>query len=90
MDYRLDPGKTERLTSLCVQAGANYYLSGPSARDYIEPEVFDRAGIQLAYMNYSGYPEYPQLYPPFEHAVSVIDLILSVGPEAPAFMRPQP
>lgn len=90
MDYRLDPGKTERLTSLCAQAGATHYLSGPSARDYIEPELFARAGIQLEYMNYAGYPEYPQLYPPFEHAVSVIDLILNVGPDAPAFMRPQP
>ena len=25
-------------------------------------------------MNYDDYPEYPQLHPPFEHGVSVIDL----------------
>ena len=31
-------------------------------------------------MDYSGYPEYRQLYPPFEPRVSVIDLILNEGP----------
>ena len=87
MDYDVISGKTERLVSLCQQAGATDYLSGPAARDYIQPELFERAGISLEYMDYSGYPEYHQLYPPFEHSVSVIDLILSAGAEARAFMR---
>jgi hypothetical protein len=38
-------------------------------------------------MDYSGYPEYEQLYPPFEHAVSIVDLIFNVGPGARDFMR---
>jgi hypothetical protein len=88
MDYTVVPGKTERLVSLCEQAGATEYLSGPAARDYIEPELFERAGIRLEFMDYSGYPEYRQLYPPFAHEVSVIDLILSVGADAQSFMRP--
>ena len=82
MDYRLSDGKTERLADLCRQAGASRYISGPSARTYIEPAVFERAGVELEYMDYSGYREYPQLFPPFEHAVSVIDLICNVGPAA--------
>jgi hypothetical protein len=86
MDYHVVPGKTERLVSLCQQAGATDYLSGPAARDYIRPELFEEAGIRLEYMDYSGYQEYPQLHPPFERAVSVIDLILNAGPEA-AFAR---
>lgn len=89
MDYNVIPGKTERLVSICQQAGATDYLSGPAARDYIEPELFDRAGIRLEYMSYPVYPTYPQLYPPFTHEVSAIDLILNVGPDAAAFMRPQ-
>ena len=86
MDYHVTAGKTERLVSLCSQAGATDYLSGPAARDYIQPELFADAGIGLEYMDYSGYGEYPQLYPPFEPNVSVIDLILNAGPEA-AFTR---
>ena len=87
MDYRLAEGKTERLVDLCRQAGATEYLSGPAARDYIDPEPFHAAGITLRYMDYGGYPEYGQLNPPFVHEVSVIDLILNVGREAPKYMK---
>ena len=38
-------------------------------------------------MDYSGYPEYPQLHPPFEHAVTVLDLIFNTGPDAPRYMK---
>ena len=38
-------------------------------------------------MDYSCYPEYRQLYPPFEHGVSVLDLIFSEGPEARRFLK---
>lgn len=84
MDYDLPEGRVERLVSLCRQAGATSYLSGPSAKAYIDQDagLFAEAGIEVAYIDYSGYPEYPQLYPPFEHHVSVIDLILNAGPSA--------
>jgi hypothetical protein len=82
MDYRLVEGRTERLVGLCRQAGATRYLSGPSARAYIDPQLFDAAGIELQYMEYGGYREYDQLFPPFEHHVSVIDTIFNVGSAA--------
>jgi hypothetical protein len=85
--YAISEGRTERLVALCKQAGARSYVSGPSARDYIRPELFAQEGIELAYANYSGYPEYGQLYPPFVHEVSIIDLLLSEGPAAPQFMK---
>lgn len=88
MDYTIVPGKTERLVSLCQQAGATEYLSGPAARDYVVPELFEAAGITLRWFDYSGYPEYPQLYPPFEHGVSILDLIFNTGPEAGRYLLP--
>lgn len=78
--------KTERLIDVCSKVGATYYLSGPAARAYIEPELFERAGIELAYKDYSGYPEYPQASETFEHAVSVLDLLFNTGPAAPDFI----
>ncbi|MGP0074386.1 MAG: WbqC family protein [Bryobacteraceae bacterium] len=87
MQYSMAEGKTERLVSLCKQAHAGVYISGPSARDYIRPELFHQEGIELVYFDYAGYPEYRQLYPPFEHAVSVVDLLLNEGPEAAKYMR---
>ena len=88
MDYRpLKEGKTERLVDLCLQAGATHYLSGPAARDYIDPAAFAAAGIALSYFDYSGYPEYPQQWGRFEHGVTVLDLLFNTGPQARQFMR---
>ena len=86
-DYESVEGKTERLVSICKQAGATTYISGPAARDYIDEGLFNYADISLEYMDYSAYPEYRQLFPPFEHGVSVIDLIFNEGPDAPKFMK---
>lgn len=86
-DYDAEGAKTERLVSLCRAAGATHYLSGPSARDYMDESLFEEAGIELEYMDYAGYPEYPQLHPPFDHAVTVLDLVLNTGPDAPLFMK---
>jgi hypothetical protein len=86
-DYDAEGSKTERLVSLCRAAGATAYLSGPSARDYLNEGLFEQAGIELGYMDYSGYPEYDQPHPPFDHAVTVLDLLFSVGEEAPRYMK---
>jgi len=82
MDYELREGKTERLVHICSQLGASTYLSGPSARGYLDEAQFREAGIELRWMDYSGYPEYSQLFAPFAHDVSIIDLILNTGAEA--------
>ncbi len=87
VDYKLIEGKNERLIDLILQAGGTHYLSGPSAKDYIREDLFKEAGIEVSWMDYSGYPEYSQLFPPFVHAVSVLDLILNQGPEAKKFMK---
>ena len=73
--------KTDRLVQILQQMGADHYLSGPSAQDYIEQEKFEAAGITLEYISYD-YPEYPQLYPPFEPQVSVLDLLFNTGDRA--------
>lgn len=86
-DYPEVEGKTERLVEWCKQAGAAEYLSGPAARDYIDERLFTEAGIALRWMDYSGYPEYRQLYPPFEHGVSILDLLFNEGPDATRYMK---
>ena len=77
--------KTDRLIQILQAVGATHYISGPSARDYIENDKFEQAGITLEYMEYD-YPEYPQLYPPFDPYVSVLDLLLMTGAEAPDYI----
>jgi hypothetical protein len=85
--YEVVGTKTERLVALCRAAGASHYLSGPTAREYLDERLFAEAGIRLSYMDYAGYPEYDQLYPPFDHFVTVLDLIFNVGADAPHYMK---
>ncbi len=77
--------KSDRLLSLLTQVGATHYISGPSAKDYLELEKFEAAGITVEFMTYD-YPEYPQLYPPFDGNVSILDLLFMVGPKAKEYI----
>jgi hypothetical protein len=86
MDYEMVNGKTERLVGICRQAGAKSYISGPSARSYIDAEQFLAANVEVTYFDYSAYPEYSQLFPPFDHHVSILDLIFNQGPDATRYM----
>jgi len=86
-DYQLIEGKTERLADICLQAGGGIYISGPSAKDYIASEVFQTVGVELEWFDYSGYPEYPQLWGEFAHGVSILDLLFNCGRDAARYMR---
>lgn len=86
-DYELVEGKNERLLHLCRQAGGEIYLSGPAARGYIDEAFFAAGGVRVEWMDYCGYPDYPQLYLPFEHGVTMLDLLFNVGPAAGQYMK---
>jgi hypothetical protein len=76
----MDP--SERLAALTEAVRGTRYLSGPAARAYLDPAPFARRGIEVAWMDYAGYPDYPQPWGDFEPAVSVVDLLLNTGGEA--------
>lgn len=86
-DYRLESGRNERLISLCKQAGADRYLSGPAARSYIDEPLFAEHGIGVEWMSYGAYPAYPQPHPPFDHQISILDLLACTGDQASQFIR---
>lgn len=79
--------KSERLLSLCLEAGATEYVSGPAARAYLDENLFRDAGVAASWFEYPDYPEYPQLHGDFEHAVTVLDLILNTGGEAAGYLK---
>ena len=86
-DFTLVEGKTERLLGLCKDCQATEYLSGPSAKGYLDEKLFDAENIKVSWMDYSNYPEYTQLNTPFEHGVSILDLIFNEGENAIKFMK---
>lgn len=75
-----------RLLDLLKQVGATYYVSGPAGRNYIDDFLFAQAGIKVEYKDYAGYPEYPQKFPPFDHYVSIVDLLFCCGRDAPDYI----
>lgn len=86
-DYELAEGKSERLADLCKQAGGAQYISGPAAKDYIDESVFWEMGVDLRWFDYSGYPEYQQLWGDFTHGVSILDLLFNHGRGSHSYMR---
>jgi hypothetical protein len=89
-EFLTESGRNERLVSLCRQTGASIYLSGPSARSYLDETQFRAQGVAVEYADYAGYPEYRQQFPPFEHGVSIVDLLMNEGADAPRFMKHVP
>jgi hypothetical protein len=81
---------SERLAALAEARSASRYLSGPAAKDYLNIDLFSSRGIEVIWMDYHGYPDYPQLWGPFEPFVSVVDLLLNTGAEAHRYLSRVP
>lgn len=86
-DFNLSGGRIERLIDLMRKTSGNEYVSGSSAKNYLNEAIFNEHKIKLYWMDYQDYPEYNQLFPPFVHEVSIIDLIFNEGPNAIKFMK---
>ena len=80
--FDVEGKRLDRLLNLLGRVGATTYVSGPSGRNYIDEDRFRQEHIELVYKTYSGYPQYDQLYPPFEHSVSILDVLFHTGPDA--------
>ena len=74
--------KGDKMLSLVLNIGAKNYLSGPSAKDYLNEYDFNTNGINVIWKDYSGYPEYKQTQEPFEGSLSIIDLLFNTGDDA--------
>ena len=68
------------------EVGGDAYISGPSAKSYINEQVFDDENIRLVWKDYSGYPVYNQQLSNFEHSVSIFDMLFCLGPETPDYI----
>lgn len=81
-EYDLPEGRVDRLVELCRKLGADEYISGPSAQAYIDPEYFSQRGVDVKWMSYDGYPDYPSIHgQPPDVGLSFLDVLLNVGPD---------
>ena len=75
-----------RLVALCEYFGAERYLTGDAARDYLDEAVFRARGIEVCYQSYK-HPTYPQLHGDFVPYLSALDLVLNCGDESGRVLR---
>jgi hypothetical protein len=85
-DFSLPDDRNERLLALCSTLGASTYVSGPTARSYLDEAAFAAGGTRVEWFDYQGYEAYPQLHGEFVHEVSVLDLVLNTGPDAGRYL----
>lgn len=75
--------KDHRLIEITRKLGGTGYLSGPAAKSYLQPQLWQDAGIELRFKTYDTYPKYPQNTEQFDPHLSVLDLMFCTGPTAP-------
>ncbi len=79
--FQPEGAKTQLLVDICKKVGASTYLSGPTARDYINPDSFKMEKIGVEFHEYT-HPTYEQRFPGFVPNMSAIDLLFNAGPRA--------
>lgn len=85
--------KSDRLIEACKAVGANTYLSGPGGRQYMDMSLFEQAGVEVIWQEFTP-PTYPQLFPQVEFIpnLSILDVLFCCGDDARQFLgaAPQP
>ncbi|MFJ9739182.1 WbqC family protein [Streptomyces sp. NPDC101166] len=72
---------------LCERFGADAFIAGPQAANYLEPAGLK--GLRIEYFHYA-HPVYPQAGDRFSSHLSVLDLLMNCGPESADIVRGTP
>ena len=72
--------KNELIAAICRHFSADSYLSGIGGRAYNKPEIFEKQGIKLEYLEYEPIV-YPQLWGSFIPNLSIVDMLFNCGAE---------
>jgi hypothetical protein len=75
-DLKPEGQKSDLIIDLLKKAGADSYLSGVGAKDYLDEKKFKNEGIELLWQDFK-HPVYPQLWGEFIPNLSVIDYLFN-------------
>jgi hypothetical protein len=69
------------ILNLCLEVGATRYLSGAGGKNYLEPDAFQNAKVDIDYQPLVLPDPYPQLFPNlgFNNHLSALDILLNCG-----------
>jgi hypothetical protein len=80
-DLNIEGKRSERLVNICNHFQADTYLSGDSAKSYLQDDLFKDAGIDVQWQNYQ-HPTYDQQHGAFISHLSIVDLVMNMGPDS--------
>lgn len=86
-EFDVSGDRNERLVALCQATNADCYVSGPSAQGYLNTKLFAAQNLRVEWFDYSNYAAYTQLWGPFVHHVSVLDLLYNCGSSARMYLQ---
>jgi hypothetical protein len=86
-EFLLKGERSEKLMNIVKDIGGRCYVSGPSAKGYLDVSLFRSNGLTVEWFDYTGYPSYQQLWGEFIHELSVIDLLFNCGPNSPEYLK---
>jgi hypothetical protein len=86
-ELNLEGDKNIRILDACKKLNATTYFSGPAAKSYLDIKLFKEENIKVEWMNYSNYKEYKQLFNPFHHQVTILDLIFNMGSKSKDYLK---
>jgi hypothetical protein len=81
-NYHYDSKSSLKLLQLVNAVGGNIYVSGPNAKSYLDTKLFEESGVNVLWYKYEVQDPYQQAYPGFIPNLSIIDLIMNLGPIA--------
>lgn len=70
--------KSELVLNQCKELGGNALFAGAGAREYLDLESFERAGMRVVFQEFE-YPVYEQLHGAFVPDLSVVDYLFCTG-----------
>lgn len=77
-DLGIGGSSTLRLVNICRHLGADSYVTGLGALNYLDYSQFEDRGISVRYMDYMKV-KYPQLHGEFTPYVSILDAVANCG-----------
>ena len=86
-EFLLKGERSEKLMNIVKDIGGRCYVSGPSAKNYLDVSLFKDNSINVEWFDYTGYPSYQQLWGEFIHELSIIDLLFNCGSSSYEYLK---
>jgi len=87
-DLGVDGKRSQLLLEICKKLGATDYLSGPTAKVYLENDksIFEKEKIKISYHDYK-HPIYKQRGKTFIEKLSILDLLFNEKKESVNYFK---